>query len=303
MKNIKTITMALVCIMLFSATSLMARSRAKRVILISLDGISIQGFKQAQTPHLDSLLSQGALSLNTRAVMPSITLPNWTSHLTGSGPEQHGVTDNGWEYNKRKLEVMIADEDGYYPSLFYVMKKNLPKSKIAFYYNWKNLIYPYNLKYFDEVSFQQNDGYAENFDKAYEFIKENRALPTLVYLYSVHTDHAGHNKKWMSTDYIQSIENADEQIGILINKLKESNLYKDTYFMFLSDHGGKEYSHGGLSEDEMIVPWGIVGPKIKKGFEITEPNNTINTSSTVLNLFNIDQPTYWLGRVPTTIYK
>lgn len=34
--------------------------------------------------------------------------------------------------------------------------------------------------------------------------------------------------------------------------------------MFLTDHGGIEYGHGGVSTDEMIVPWGITGPGIKK---------------------------------------
>lgn len=51
-------------------------------------------------PHLDSLLAEGVLSVETRCVMPSVTLPNWTSHLTGSGPEQHGVVDNDWEKAK-----------------------------------------------------------------------------------------------------------------------------------------------------------------------------------------------------------
>ena len=59
------------------------RPKAKRVVLIALDGISVNGFKTARTPCLDELLSQGALSLETRVVMPSVTLPNWTSHLTG----------------------------------------------------------------------------------------------------------------------------------------------------------------------------------------------------------------------------
>ena len=58
------------------------------MIMIALDGISVEGFQKAATPNLDALLKQGALSLTTRVVMPSVTLPNWTSHLTGSGPEQ-----------------------------------------------------------------------------------------------------------------------------------------------------------------------------------------------------------------------
>jgi len=37
-------------------------------------------------------------------------------------------------------------------------------------------------------------------------------------------------------------------------------LYDETHFMFLTDHGGIEYGHGGVSTDEMVVPWGITGP-------------------------------------------
>lgn len=60
------------------------RIEAKRVVLICLDGICVDGFLKAKTPNLDGLLSEGVLSLQTRVVMPSVTLPNWTSHLTGS---------------------------------------------------------------------------------------------------------------------------------------------------------------------------------------------------------------------------
>ena len=67
---------------------------AKRIVLISLDGICVDGYLKAKTPNLDALMAEGSLSLDTRVVMPSVTLPNWTSHLCGSGPEQHGVVDN-----------------------------------------------------------------------------------------------------------------------------------------------------------------------------------------------------------------
>lgn len=283
----------------FSAYS---RSKAKRVVLISLDGISVPGFKDANTPNLDALLAEGSLSLSTRVVMPSVTLPNWTSHLTGSGPEQHGVVDNGWQIDKKKFPAVEADEKGYYPSVFEVMKKNVPECKIAFYYNWVNLIYPYNNKYFDEVSFLENDGYIENYEKAFNFILNNKDFPTLVFLYSVHTDHAGHSHKWMSDEYIKSIEDADVQIGMFLDKMKKEGLYEDTYFFFLSDHGGIEYGHGGVSVDEMIVPWGIVGPKVKKGI-IDEPNNTVNTASTILYLFDVKQPLSWTGEVVKSVFK
>ena len=77
--------------------------------------------------------------------------------------------------------------------------------------------------------------------------------------------------------------------------MKEENLYDDTHFMFLSDHGGIEYGHGGVSVDEMIVPWGITGPGIARGVKMSEPNNTVNTASVILQLFNVEQPNAWTG--------
>lgn len=279
------------------------RSKNRRVVLLSLDGISVAGFQQAQTPHLDALLAEGALSLKTRVVMPSVTLPNWTSHLTGSGPEQHGVVNNEWTLAKFKLPAIQTDADGYYPSVFKVLKDAVPQMKTAFYYNWKELIYPYNQKYLDEASYLEQDGYKTNYEKAFAFITKNQKSPTLVFLYTVHTDHAGHKHKWMSPEYIRSIEEADVEIGRFIEKMKQEGLYNDTHFMFLSDHGGIEYGHGGVSVDEMIVPWGITGPGIAKGLKMDEANNTVNTASTILKLFRVEQPVAWTGEVPKSIFK
>jgi len=285
------------------STSEAERRKSKRVVLISLDGICVAGFQQAKTPNLDALLSQGALSVETRVVMPSVTLPNWTSHLTGSGPELHGIVNNSWTLAKHKLPSIETDADGYYPSVFKVLKDANPRIKTAFYYNWLNLIYPYNQKYLDEVSFLKNDAYLPNYEKAFNFLVDNREDPTLVFLYSVHTDHAGHKYKWMSPEYIRSIEEADVEIGKFIDKMKQEDLYDDTHFMFLTDHGGIGNGHGGVSTDEMIVPWGITGPGIVKGLKITEPNNTVNTAAVILHLFKVKQPLSWVGEIPKSIFK
>lgn len=284
-------------------TSLTISAKPKRVIMIALDGISVEGYQKANTPNLDALMAEGAFSLTTRVAMPSVTLPNWTSHLTGSAPEQHGVVNNGWKIDKFVLPAVETDTDGYYPSVFTILKEEMSEIKTAFYYNWINLFYPYNKKYFDEVSYLEKDEYIPNYQKAINFIARNQDKPTVVFLYSVHTDHAGHRHKWMSPEYIHSIEEADVQIGKFINEMKEKGLYKDTHFMFLSDHGGINNGHGGVTTNEMIVPWGITGPKIKKGFKIEEPNNTVNTASVILRLFKIKQPLSWTGEVPESIFK
>ncbi|MCQ2144005.1 MAG: alkaline phosphatase family protein, partial [Bacteroidales bacterium] len=109
---------------------------AKQVLIISFDGISIEGFEAAKTPNIDALIKSGAASMATRDVMPSITLPNYTSHLLGAGPEVHGVTDNSWTFESHSLPPVATDEDGYFPGIFKVLKDGVPGIKTAFYENW-----------------------------------------------------------------------------------------------------------------------------------------------------------------------
>lgn len=279
--------------------------KAKRIVIIGLDGISVDGYKTARTPNLDNLMNDGIISYTTRNVMPSVTLPNWTTHLTGSGPEQHGVLSNGWLKDKYKLPAIDTDEQGYYPSVFKVLKDEVPNVKTAFYYNWAELINPFNKTYLDEVSFEDNDEYLQNYDKAFKFITKHKDDPMLVFLYSVHTDHAGHNHGWMSPEYIRSLEEVDVHIGDFIKKLKEDNLYKETHFMFFTDHGGlPESGHGGLSPQELEVPWAITGPGISKGQIMKEPNNSVNTSKTISYLFGCKNvPLSWTGEVPYSIFQ
>ena len=276
--------------------------KAKRVLMLALDGIRVDGFQKAYTPNLDALMAEGVLSLNTRVVMPSITLPNWTSILTGSGPELHGVGDNKWTLSDRTLPPLESDEDGYYPSIFKVLKDNMPQVKTAFYWNWEPLIGTMNQKYIDDKNFLGDNGYVENYDRAFEFMKDNRDSPAVVFLYSVHTDHAGHLHHWMSDEYIKAIEEADVEIGRLVGRMKAEGIYDDTHIFFLSDHGGNGTGHREFIPHVMEVPWGLSGPGVRKGVRMEEPNNHLNTASVILRLFNVEQPACWVGEVPHSIF-
>ena len=278
------------------------RNRAKRVLIMSFDGIRVDALAQARTPNIDALIREGSASYATRDVMPSITLPNYTSHLCGSGPEVHGVDDNGWKVDKYRLVALERDADGYFPSVFKVLKDQVPGIRTAYYWNWKPLINPYNPKVFDDTLYAGDPEYDVLCDRAMAFIKEHRDEPQFIFLYNVHTDHVGHTFAWMSPEYIESIEEGDVQVGRMMDFLKAEGLYEDTHIFFITDHGGIGKGHGGVSPEEMIVPWVIKGPGIKKGFTIEEANNTVNTAATVVRLFGAEQPLCWTGEVPESIF-
>lgn len=290
--------------LLFISTVAVAQKKPAHVLIIGLDGFSAEGFKTARHPNLDKMIADGVLSLTTRPVMPSVTLPNWTSHLTGSGPEEHGVTNNEWTLQKHSMEPLITDEDGYYPSIFKVLKEQVPTTRIGYYYNWKELINPINKKYLDEISFEEKDEYKDNYKKAYDFMVNNKNNPTLVFLYSVHTDHAGHNFGWMTPEYIKAIEEADVAIGALLDQLKTAGIYKDTHFMLITDHGGINKGHGGVTMNEMQVPWAITGPQIKKQGLTTAFNSNKNTSLVLAKIFGLSKlPVAWTGTIPAIVFK
>ena len=291
-------------ILLVGSLSLLAQQKPARVLVFGLDGFSTEGFKISKHPNIDQLLKDGVLSLTTRPVMPSVTMPNWTSHFTGSGPEEHGVINNAWTLQNHTLLPLVTDKEGYYPSIFQVLKERLPLVQIAYYYNWKELIYPINQKYLDEVAFEEQDGFRGNHQKAFDFIVKNAQKPTLVFLYDVHTDHAGHEFGWMTPQYITAIEEADVAIGETMAKLKSAGLYDSTHFMLITDHGGINKGHGGVTMNEMQIPWGIVGPQIKKRGLITVFNSNKNTSLVLAKIFGLDQlPESWTGILPKAIFR
>ena len=271
---------------------------AKRVILIGIDGVSINGFERAKTPNINKLIKNGAVSLKTRAVIPTVSGPNWASILLGAGPEQHGVTINGWTTTYRTIEPTVQDSDGYFPSIFDLIKEQKPDLKTAAFYDWKALGYLYNHKSVDKDEYVPD--YKNVFKKGIDWIKDNPEGFT--FLYAGLPDEKGHAYQWESPEYIQAINDVDTQIGILIEALKNADLYEDTYFLVVTDHGGIGFGHGGMTMREIEVPWIISGKKIIKGKVIEQTNDLVNTATTIAYLFGLKTPEAWTGKVQKSVF-
>lgn len=70
---------------------------ARRVVLISVDGLSPAEYTTpttAQIPAIRSLAARGAWSSGVRGVVPTVTYPSHTTLITGVTPAVHGIVDN-----------------------------------------------------------------------------------------------------------------------------------------------------------------------------------------------------------------
>ena len=293
-KNLKNAILT-ASILLFSLLGCQTEKhqKATRVILIGIDGVSLSGFERAKTPNIDKLIKNGAISLKTRAVMPTVSGPNWGSHLLGAGPEQHGITHNGWTTTNRTVIPTIEDNEGYFPSVFQIIREQIPEAKIAAFYDWSALGDLYNKKHLDKDEYIDN--YKEVFRTSVPWIIENKA--DFAFIYAGLPDHQGHSYQWESNEYIKAIEDVDYEIGFLIEELTKANMYDETNFIVVTDHGGQGYGHGGLSMEEIEVPWIISGPGIINNKVIEQASDVVNTAATIAYLFDLQQPNEWTGRV------
>ena len=47
-------------------------------------------------PNFAKFYSSGSTTTRARDQMPSVSAPNWATIITGQGPEETGIQDNGW---------------------------------------------------------------------------------------------------------------------------------------------------------------------------------------------------------------
>ncbi|MFU8842170.1 MAG: alkaline phosphatase family protein [Bacteroidales bacterium] len=264
---------------------------ASMVVLIGIDGLSTLGFQEAETPNIDQLVRRGALSLSTRAVIPSISAPNWASHLTGALPQQHGVTFNGWTRENSLIRPAETDEEGFYPSVFTVIRQEKPAAKTGFFYDWDDLADLFNTEHIDHAEYSED--WTTTLEKAAPWILENR--PDFTFIYIGYPDEVGHEYRWGSNKYLQAIEEVDKAIGDLFSRFKEVEIFDQIHFLLVSDHGGRNYGHGGFSPEEIEVPWMIAGPGIIRDRMIGQPGHVFNTAATIIRLLSLEQPDSWVG--------
>ncbi len=264
----------------------------KRVILVGIGGISAEAFQYANTPSINTLISKGAISLKTRGVMPTLSAPNWASVLSGAGPEQHGVTSNNWSLSNPGFEPTGKDADGYFPSIFTLIRKQKRGAASAMFYDWDWLGTYVNKKLLSKEQYIQ--GQVMITSVALNYIRNDK--PLFTFLYYGLADKTGQSKGFTSKEYYQAISEIDTEIGKLVAGLQEMKMSQNTTLIITSDCGGSGYSHGGESTTELEVPWIISGQGVKQNVLLDAPNDNINTSPTIARILGLKTPEEWIGK-------
>jgi hypothetical protein len=264
---------------------------APHFLIIGVDGLSVEAVSRANAPRLHGLMARSAWTLEARGVLPTLSSPNWASMISGAGPEQHGVTSNGYLKKLVEIEPVCRDAEGRFPTMFEVLRAQRPASRIAIFHEWPGFA---DLLEKDVPDVLQRENRADRTAlAAMHYWEQNR--PDLMFVHLDLVDHAGHEFGWLSSAYLQGVEEADAYIGELLDAVQRSGTGDSTYVLVTSDHGGKGRTHGKNSLAEIEIPWIFAGPGVVAG-RIAAPVYTFDTAATVAWVFGLNAPGCWIGR-------
>lgn len=118
----------------------------------------------------------------------------------------------------------------------------------------------------------------------------------------------GGNYKEEYPDYLGQCASLDENLGKIINKLKEKNLYDNTVIIFVSDHGSHfltrnkdEHLNGyddykrSMHDACLKVPFVIAGGPFKGGIDFKDIVSTASLPKTICALADIDVDNKMIG--------
>ena len=232
-----------------------------RVIIIGVDGLSVDGVAKARVPRMRELMDRGAWTLEARGVLPTLSSPNWASAINGASPAQHGITSNGWLRHMVEFQPVCRAADGKFPTIFGVLRAAYPTSKIAVFHDWGGFADLLEKEAPDLL--QHERGPAKTTAAAIAYWRENR--PALTFIHLDNVDHEGHAHGWYSPEYYRAVEAADGYIGQVLDMLDALAARESTYVLVTSDHGGTAHGHGKNSLPEILIPWILSGPGIAAG--------------------------------------
>ena len=208
----------------------------------------------AKTPNLDELASNGTVYENFFAVSP-VCSPSRSSIATGMYPTTIG-TQHMRAYNKNKGSINNKTNLPIYSAV--------PKRKVQFFSeNLRKMGYFCSNNSKEDYNMEMSPLAWDESNKNAHWRNRNENQPFFsVFNFNVtHESRIWNNYKKHSSDEInkvilppffpnnktikndfvtnyKNIEKLDEQVGEIINQLKEDGLYENTVIFFFSDHGG-----------------------------------------------------------------
>ncbi len=268
-------------------SSAAAQPRVQHCFVVSIDGCAPRFLPGYDIPSLRVLTEHGAWTLRARTEAPPLTLPATASMVSGLSIREHGID---WDTYAPTRGAIRA------PTIFSEVH-NAGGSTAMFvgYDRLGHLAAQGTLDVYECIG-ESDDLIMDAVNE--DLFGHHRAL---YFIQLPQTEVAGRRFGWGSEQYRAAVENADHQIGRLLDAIADERLSTASAMIVTSDHGGHEFRHGDEIEEDMLIPWILGGPGVRPAYEIPERVYVQDTAPTVLTMMGIPVPEPWTGRVPPRV--
>lgn len=290
----KLILFIFISISIFSLNS----QEIKHVVLIGSDGLGGYAYDKANMPNLKKLAENGVWTTKARVVLPSSSAVNWASMLMSTSPTLHGYTE--WGSKTPEIPSVVTSRYGKFPSIFTLIREQMPDSKTAVIYSWEGIEYLLENDIIDYSIYTKNNDDLTADTAAYIIRKDK---PTFIFAHLNEPDNVGHRIGHDTPEYYAELENVDRRIGIIVQAVKDAGIENETVIMVVSDHGGINKGHGEKSLMEIEVPLVISGHGIKKGHELKSVIVDYDYGATIAKMLNLQIPQAWRGQPISEIFE
>lgn len=226
--------------------------RYGHVAIVGLDGMG-SFCKDAATPCMDAIFEDGAKTLRALSMFPTISAQNWGAMLLGAAPEVHGLTNGGIS------QQPYANAD--LPSVFATVRKAFPDSVLCSVSNWGPI---------NHGIIEQDAGVEKKAPESGEATTERAVAcvlakkPDLLFVHIDDPDEAGHHYGYGTAGHLETITRVDAMVGRIHEAYRKADLLDDTLFLVITDHGGYKRGHGGYTEGEKYIFFGLAGKTVNK---------------------------------------
>ena len=302
------------------------REAQTNVIVISVDTLRADrlgcyGYPRNTSPNLDGLAEDGTVYSHCYTLIP-LTGPSFSTMLTSLPEYKHGAKRNGLSiYNHVETLPMLLKKKNYYNG---GIISNWPlRQKLSdLHRGFDDYLEIFTKKRW--LGIMQPEGKAPDVTAAaIQWLEKNRTKPFFLWVHysephAPYLKHKGFDfgkkrapekfyppgmQKRKSDHYDSEVGFTDHHIGVLIDKLKEWNLYRDSLIMFNSDHGESLGEHNYVGHGRRVynsmmhVPLIVKRPGNHRENKIDKRNCTLmDVAPTILASLDMDIPQYMEGK-------
>lgn len=265
---------------------------AKYVVLVSIDGFRPDFYLEEKwpTPNLKALARQGIQAEGLRPVVPSVTLPDHITMITGALPARHGVYHNrpfdpkGWresryiEASQIKAPTLweaVQKAGGKAAALRWPVSLNAPVDFNFTSASFLEGVYPTSfLKEIEENVTGSLEGSSRGAD--FDYYRTDLQLaditsyliktyqPNLITVHFSATDHFQHEQGREGDKVHKAIAVADVCVGQLVEATKAAGIYEETAFVIVGDHGFED-RHTQLAWNSLLIKEGLLSADDDRG--------------------------------------